>query len=111
MKERFYFVRGQHIATGEAVWVYNHTELNPPRSYAYCCPHCGEVWAQAVVERAKWLFLTSPCERCPNGLYPAGSLWLPFHVEYMESWPLAVWQREAALWLNRDVPKTERKAA
>ena len=51
-----------------------------PRSKAYFCPDCGDVWCRVAVEGAgqvwlPWLVVTIQCRLHPMSLlYPAGSL-------------------------------------
>lgn len=78
----------------------NHFGLPPSR--AWCCPHCGEIWARAVVEMPggemrKFLFLTHPCEEHSDPLLPSlmvsGSL-LSAEPEFNDSLPRELWERE-----------------
>lgn len=62
-----------------------HAERQPARSMAYFCPHCGEVWARAVVEGClQWDVSAVYCRDHPgpSPFVVAGSLLLSWDAEY-----------------------------
>lgn len=96
-----------------------HAERQPPRSYAYFCPACGEVWARCPVTRLhsadggsggnrgsvqEWQIQGGYCQLHP-GPSPytvAGSLllsWEPEYSNYLLSCPMVV-KREFEVHLD-----------
>lgn len=73
----------------------------PRPSYAYFCPHCGEIWARFVSQYSKpWVVITSGCDRCgiPHLFSePAGSIRLLYDPNFDNSLPLDLLEREVLL--------------
>jgi len=79
-----------------------HAIAHPPNSYAFCCTHCGEVWARRTVVDDSgaiqpWFFWTVPCEACPGGLLVPGSILLWRDEEYFRNLPNELLVREFLL--------------
>lgn len=65
-----------------------HAERQPPRSYAYFCPHCGEVWARAEVAGCtQWEIGGGYCKEHagPSPYTVPGSLLLAWELGYNAS--------------------------
>ena len=70
-----------------------------PRSYAFGCPVCGEVWARRLISPSTpWFFWSICCKSCsasnPNSLSIPGSIWLSWDEEYIRNLPLPVLKAE-----------------
>ena len=64
-----------------------HAERQPPRSLAYFCPHCGEIWARAEIEGCtQWEIGGGYCKEHPgpSPFTVPGSLLLAWEPEYCE---------------------------
>jgi hypothetical protein len=48
--QQHFFVEGRHLGTVERLPIAVHAEFCPPRSTAYFCPKCAEIWARCPVE-------------------------------------------------------------
>lgn len=74
-----------------------------PASYAFFCPHCGEIWARARVSGGdRWMAMTKECEKHTSQLWfdPAGSIWIGYDLAYVASLPHEVLVREFELHLT-----------
>ena len=100
---REFIISGKSFGSAPVEWERIHGELYPPRSYALCCPACGEMWAKLPAEGGSWMFMSVRCEGCGNGSISLWD-WVP-----ESSWPEAVWRRELDLLLK--ATQTERIAA
>lgn len=73
-----------------------------PHNFAFCCPHCGTLWARAhcgYVER--WVFLSLPCSQCPEKPdHPAGSIWIGWEPLYQRALSLSLLEREFYIHAN-----------
>jgi hypothetical protein len=54
MYTQHFFIEGQPVGTASRKQTAIHGEMFAPRSYAYFCPCCGEVWARAPVSNGDW---------------------------------------------------------
>jgi hypothetical protein len=110
-------VHGQYLGSIHRGLTRVHSDMLRPVSYAYFCPDCGEVWAQAAMEtkpnggKGKWCVWTVPCRYHP-GLSPfsvAGSLLLSWEHDYNEALLTSL---EAARWeMDRHLELFDRKIA
>ena len=80
------------------------TKIHPARSYAFSCPHCGDVWARRIITPStRWFFWTVPCRGCAsqnnNGLAVPGSIWLSGEQPYEAHLPTFMLRYEAELLL------------
>lgn len=75
--------------------------LHGPWHRAWFCPHCGEIWARAVVDlpNIEWQVWHGLCPRhaSPSWFTIAGSLWSEYEPEFSASLPPAALQRELAI--------------
>ena len=84
-----------------------------PRSIAYFCPLCGEIWARAVVQGSdRWSVSHSDCTRCGRWslISVPGSLWHSWDPNLTQSFSEPVLRREwglAAEFYQRYGPVTE----
>lgn len=96
-----WWVEGQILASGPISLQDTHGQLHAARSYAYCCPKCGEVWARRIVSpETHWMFWAVGCAKHPdNRLYgtPPGGIVLSFDEHLLRTLPLAMLRREAEL--------------
>lgn len=102
-------VHGAYLGSIRRDLIRVHSDMLRPGSYAYFCPDCGQVWAQALMEKTegksdKWCVWTVPCREHP-GLSPfsvAGSLLLSWEPEYNEALftSLEITQRELKIHLE-----------
>ena len=77
---------------------HTHGQAHSPRSYAFACPHCGEVWARRIISPdTRWFFWAAPCRKCAarndNSLAIPGSIFI-VDAEFLDNLPLAVLQSE-----------------
>jgi hypothetical protein len=74
---------------------HNGNTISRPRSYGFCCPECGALWARVVVPGSQWAFWTLPCSECPgwDGALP-GSIWLALDYEFLADIPPEFLRRE-----------------
>lgn len=81
-----------------------HEEWQAPRSYAWACPKCGDIWARAVVAMQPFMFFSHPCEAHSDALPPSliigGSLWLPLQNGFNQTLSRELLIREFQLHLN-----------
>ena len=96
-----WFINGRCLGTFPVSQERTHNELHRARSYAFACPHCGEVWARRLVPSSPWFFWTVCCESCiavnRNSLTPPGSIYLAWDDSYTANLPLPVLRYEAEL--------------
>ena len=79
-----------------------HAQVHAPRSYAWACPHCGEVWARRIISPSpRWFFWTVCCEKCKekndNSLTTPGSIWVSENRDYLDNLPVPIIQYECQL--------------
>jgi predicted RNA-binding Zn-ribbon protein involved in translation (DUF1610 family) len=100
-----WFISGRTFGPYLAHPLYIKGELHPPRSYAYFCPVCGDVWARRIISPdTRWLAWSFRCPKHPDAPFwhtVPGSIIPSFLFE--ELWhdlPLPLKQREALLHLD-----------
>lgn len=100
-----WFIQGRTFGPFPVSPSFIKAELTPPRSYAYYCPICGDVWARRIISpAARWLFWSFHCPKHPDQSFwhtVPGSIIPSFLFE--ELWPdlpYSLQQREALLHLN-----------
>lgn len=57
---------------------------------AYCCPHCGDIWARAhTTHLRQWHFVITPCPKHPttDPYRPAGSFLLSWNPTQLQELP------------------------
>lgn len=89
-----FFLRGQFL--GEATRGLCPRTNSRPRSIAFFCPKCGEIWARAAVEGAEWRTSHVECSDCGKlGVvnFP-GSVWQHFDDDFNRALPPALFERE-----------------
>lgn len=94
-----WFIGKECLGTSPIGMEYFGPTLATPRSYAFCCPVCGEVWARRIVTPSTpWFFWSICCSSCenhnPNMLAFPGSVYLPLDDSYLASLPSPVLKRE-----------------
>lgn len=68
---------------------------NIPRSLAFFCPSCCQIWARIEVAAQLWQPLSIPCRQHHESPFlPGGSLWLPWAPEYTQHYPKEVLMHE-----------------
>lgn len=92
--QRHFIIEGKHLGIAPCSMEFVHEELQRPRSYAYFCPVCGELWAKCPVEVVatgevlQWMTITTNCRKHPQGCWRApGSLSLNYEEAYSTSFP------------------------
>jgi len=85
-----FFLGSSYLGTAERKLQFLGTHVVLPESKLWFCPHCGDVWARAVVEKAEWQSYRVPCPKHPKG----GSLWLSWDKEYLAALPKPVLEYE-----------------
>jgi hypothetical protein len=87
-------------------WEYQRERLCSPRSLAFFCPICGEVWARRIIlPENRWFLYTIPCEKhavehWTHALVPPGSVIPTWEEELLRTAPLEIMRREAWLCLE-----------
>lgn len=73
-----------------------------PRSHAFVCPVCAQVWARIRVEGKDYLVWRTNCPQHPSKSFyePAGSLWMPLEIGVVDQMPRAALVREFELHLE-----------
>lgn len=103
-----WFITGKCFGTFPISLERTHNQLHPPRSYAWACPHCGEVWARRFVPSSPWFFWTVCCEACTpkntNSLTPPGSIYHSWDESYTQNLPLPILRYEAELLCKNPLP-------
>jgi hypothetical protein len=92
MYEQHFYVEGTFLGSVVRPAMIVHAERQPPYSYVYLCPDCGEVWARCPVKRtdydppreSKWQVQGGYCRQHPgpSPFTVAGSLLLSWEPEY-----------------------------
>ena len=102
MPTQHFIILGQYFGACERPWIHVHESFEPPRSYAYLCPECGDVWAKAAIEHQTFLALHRACpkHRPRSGEQVSGSLWLEWDHPFTNCLPPAVLRREFDLHIN-----------
>ena len=104
MTTQTWFIDGKCLGTFPIGLERTKEVLHAPRSYAFGCPICGEVWARrAILPKTPWFFWSMCCFKCSasnnNQLQEPGSVMLPFNDGYLESLPIPVLHYETKLRL------------
>jgi len=98
------FIRGQCYPCALRPLTRVHEQWQKPRSYAWFCPVCAEVWARCMVASHDFMVWTHVCEEHEDAFSPAwtipGSILIPMQTAFNESLPLSLWQREVELHLR-----------
>lgn len=90
MYEQSFYVNDRFLGSVVRPAMLVHAERQPPYSYAYFCPDCGDIWARCSVTDSgndkprKWVIQGGYCQLHP-GPSPytvAGSLLLSWEPEY-----------------------------
>jgi predicted RNA-binding Zn-ribbon protein involved in translation (DUF1610 family) len=106
-----WMIDGKLFAPAPIRFEHTHGQLHSPRSYAFACPHCGEVWARRIITPdTRWFFWTAPCRKCAarndNSLAIPGSIYV-VDAEFLDNLPLAVLQSECqTLCAQAPIPAT-----
>lgn len=96
-----FLVDGQYLGSCQRYPLLQHGHPQPPQSYGFVCPHCGDVWARAWIDNHPFFFFTRSCRKHHSrSLAPAGSLWLPLEIDFTAALPEAVMRRELLLHLD-----------
>lgn len=90
MYEQSIFVGNRFLGSFVRPAMLVHGERQPPYSYAYFCPDCGEVWARCptqsvgTTQTEKWQVQGGHCKLHPgpSPFTVAGSLLLSWEPEY-----------------------------
>ena len=106
---RQYWIGGRYIGAGPAERERIHEGLYVPRSYAYFCPSCGDVWARVIVldgeVSQKFFAWVAPCPKHElDGVGVSGSLLLPLNHTFNVSLPdeMIQWEFEQHLrWAEK----------
>lgn len=114
MYTQHYIVGGKYLGQSPRSKVHVHEELQPPYSFAYFCPQCGDVWARCPVvkdstqETQRYMVHALACEKHQQDrfLQPAGAMMLSWDEVYNAAMPLEVLRRELLIWLQ-DYPTKE----
>ncbi len=100
-----WIIQGKMLTPTPCTWEHMRTDLAPPRSLAFFCPHCGEVWARRIISpETRWNVLTHECPKHPAPRYcePAGSIWINANEDFVKNLPLEVLKYETLLRLELD---------
>lgn len=101
---QLFFHRDKYL--GEGVRGLNPRTNDRPRSTAFFCPICGEIWARAVIDGSLWQISYVDCSKCGKlGVvnFP-GSVWSPFDDDFNKAIPPALFENEleiAIAWHRR----------
>lgn len=97
--QQHFFIEGKHFGTAARSRVWVHGELQAPRSLAYFCPKCAEIWARCPVvgewSNPDWAVLSMHCKKHNEPTWQvSGSLSINWDKEYVDAFPEAVLQWE-----------------
>lgn len=104
-----FIVERQYLGMGLRALDRRSPVVEVPRSYAYFCPHCAEVWARFPVERVqgsgryeRFESQVKCCRRCPEPFSsrPAGELWLSYDKSFNDAMPLQALHRELLILID-----------
>lgn len=100
-----WFINGRCLGVFPAEKERTHEQYHAPRSYAWACPHCGEVWARrAITPHTRWFFWTVCCRACApqsdNKFSVPGSIWTSSDHEFLLTLPLPILRHETELLLG-----------
>ncbi len=89
---RHFVVEGKFFGTVACEKELCHSEYHPPRSIAYFCPKCAEVWARCPVEGTPndndWEVTSRVCRKHKEShWHTPGILDLPWKPGYFEGFP------------------------
>ena len=106
--KQHFFIEGKYYGFGMRELAIVHGYKRQPRSYAFFCIHCGEVWARCQVETAdsadkheKYLVWSIACRKHPSHQYEvAGALTLPLEEPFNSGFPEEVLRWELARHLD-----------
>ena len=110
--KQHFFIEGKYFGFGLRAPASIHAKLCAPRSFAFFCPCCAEVWARCQVEIAEvgavaattqenYLVWTVHCRKHPVSRWQvAGALTLPFETPFTSGFPEGVLQWELARHLD-----------
>lgn len=92
-------INGEDLGSSPCSLEFTASISHPPRSLAFACPVCGEVWARRIISPAtRWFFWSICCSAChasnPNALSIPGSIWLSWDREYLLNLPVSVLKAE-----------------
>ena len=89
MYDQHFHVEGRFLGSVTRPATIVHAERQPPYSYAYFCPDCGNLWAKCPVSDTngrvmKWQIQGGHCKDHPgpSAFTVAGSLLLAWEEEY-----------------------------
>lgn len=93
-----FFIGNKPLGSSKRALASLHEHLVKPNSYAYFCPHCGDIWARAVVVdedssvQAPFQSVTRPCERhFPETTREIpGAFFLSWDKLYNQAFPVGV---------------------
>jgi hypothetical protein len=100
-----FFVENHYFGSVKRGEVRTHEQMTAPRSYAYFCPICAEVWARCPVEHVgaaagTFRCIETPCRKHTKHAWAVpGSLMLLWDKEFSEILPdeLVQWEFECHL--------------
>lgn len=113
---QLFIVEGRYLGHGVRTLDRRNPIVEVPRSSAYFCPHCAEVWARFPVERVRdscnyerFESHVKCCRNCtePHSSRPSGELWLSYDKSFNDAMPLQALHRELLLLLNFYYPEKE----
>lgn len=99
-----WFIDGKCLGQAPCTAEHIRTELPPPRSLAFFCPVCGDVWARRIIEPAtRWNVLTRECKKhiAPRYCEPEGSVWIDYDRDFLKNLPKEVLLYELNLRLEK----------
>lgn len=86
MPERSIFIGPRLIGSDTVPFFYRHGQRISPKSHAFFCPVCGEIWARIFIPDTKWYVIHRECSAHGNGW----DLRVPGSPELYESFPADV---------------------
>ena len=100
MPTQHFIIEGRYLGSCERSTIWRGPLQQPPQSFVFVCPVCGESWAKAMIEDSLAFIFTKPCHRhTAPACRITGSVWLPLEPEFTSSLPPAVveWEFERHL--------------
>ena len=106
---RQYWIGGRFIGAGLAERERIHEGFYVPRSFAYFCPSCGDIWARVIVLDSevsqKFFAWVAACPKHElDGAGVPGSLLLPLNNTFNDAFPdeMIQWEFEQHLrWAEK----------
>lgn len=109
MPKQHFFIGSQYLGSCTRSLISTSYGAFMPKSLAFFCPECGEVWARALVDGVTFSIEYARCAKHPHPdlaspvgfpTHFPGSLWKDHQHQFTNALPPEVLQREFLIHLN-----------